>query len=90
VIENMSNFNVGADSLSSLDNSGLKVAFEVAEKQLREGERRGTSFRVNTILHRLLKACAALQDRQEGDLVNEAIADLLVKYNYLDIREKDE
>ena len=52
---------------------------------INEGERKSTSFKVNVKLHKLLKACAALQDRQEGDLVNEAIADLLKKYEHLSI-----
>lgn len=77
------------DEISFLNNSQPKIAFELSKKLIEEGERKGTSFRINTILHRLLKACAALQDRQEGDLINEAIVDLLVKYNYLDIREHE-
>lgn len=72
-----------------MNNSTPKIAFELSKKLIEEGERKGTSFRVNTMLHRLLKACAALQDRAEGDLINEAIADLLVKYNYLDVREQE-
>lgn len=60
---------------------------ELSVKFINEGERKTTSFKINATLHRLLKACAALKDRQEGDLINEAIADLLVKYDYLDLRE---
>jgi hypothetical protein len=63
------------------------LASELSMKFINEGERKTTSFKVNAKLHRLLKACAALKDRQEGDLLNEAIADLLVKYKYLNLKD---
>lgn len=83
----MSNIDVENEKRIPLSTSMPTVSFELPAGLISKGERKGTSFKVNTLLHRLLKACAALQDRQEGDLVNEAIADLLVKYNYLDIKK---
>lgn len=64
-----------------------KLVLTLSTKFINEGDRKSTSFKINARLHQLLKACAALENRQEGDLVNEAIADLLVKYNYLDITD---
>lgn len=71
----------------SLESFEPKLAGELSMRFINEGERKTTSFKINATLHRLLKACAALKNRQEGDLINEAIIDLLVKYNYLDLKD---
>jgi hypothetical protein len=63
------------------------LAGELSMRLINEGERKTTSYKINATLHRLLKACAALKNRQESDLINEAIANLLVKYEYLELKD---
>jgi translation initiation factor 2 alpha subunit (eIF-2alpha) len=70
-----------------LDNSETKITFQISLKTINEGNKKTTSFKLNEKLHKSLKICATLYDRQEGELINEAIADLLVKYNLLKITD---
>lgn len=70
-----------------LDNAETKIAFQISVKTMNEGKKKTTSFKLNEKLHKSLKICATLYERQEGDLINEAIADLLIKYNLLKITE---